>query len=440
MCGALLLGWLSDAQGRKPVLLLSFLGAAIGYHMASWAVGVGSIGLLLASRLPVGLAKQTVTATRAMISDITPADSSRSEALAKLFAWCSLGYAVGPLAGGLLADAAGSASPLPASICASIFVVLMPLGAWLLPETATLHAADATPQEPCVQPESIAIPQRSARRSRSPACRNASAVKALPREFRRVATSSANLPEGASAAARAGIEDKAGERLEGPPSALWAWVLLIGCTCSEAALTMLASTSLVLVSQHIGWSASRLGLYNSSWGVSSGALSLTLWPWLFRSGRLDDLSGLRIGVCSQLLLNGVMAAVLLSNDRLSGRTASSGGPIGDAVGAHAAASALWAVLPLGTVAVGMMRTLPASLLTKIAPSHRRGVVLGRLDAAGSLCRVCLPALAGLLSDRRGLWAAWAVQAGFCAVSIVLIELWAVAGTPPPLASAKVKTG
>ena len=237
VCGALLLGWLSDAQGRKPVLLLSFLGAAIGYHMASWAVGVGSIGLLLASRLPVGLAKQTVTATRAMISDITPADSSRSEALAKLFAWCSLGYAVGPLAGGLLADAAGSASPLPASICASIFVVLMPLGAWLLPETATLHAADATPQEPCVQPESIAIPQRSARRSRSPARRNASAVKALPREFRRVATSSANLPEGASAAARAGIEDKAGERLEGPPSALWAWVLLIGCTCSEAALT-----------------------------------------------------------------------------------------------------------------------------------------------------------------------------------------------------------
>ena len=37
--GALALGWLSDAYGRKVVLLLSLLGAAIGYGVAALAVG-----------------------------------------------------------------------------------------------------------------------------------------------------------------------------------------------------------------------------------------------------------------------------------------------------------------------------------------------------------------------------------------------------------------
>jgi hypothetical protein len=58
VAGALLLGWLSDAHGRKAVLLLSFMGAAAGYGMAAGAVAAASVPLLLLSRLPVGLAKQ----------------------------------------------------------------------------------------------------------------------------------------------------------------------------------------------------------------------------------------------------------------------------------------------------------------------------------------------------------------------------------------------
>ena len=94
--------------------------------------------LLLLSRLPVGLAKQTVTATRAVVSDLTPPDAGRSEALAKLFAGCSIGYAVGPYVGGLLADSAstGGANWLPALICASVFVALIPIVTILLPETS----------------------------------------------------------------------------------------------------------------------------------------------------------------------------------------------------------------------------------------------------------------------------------------------------------------
>ena len=141
--GSLALGWLLDARGRKVVLLLSFLGAALGYGLASVAVMQGSVTLLLLSRLPVGLAKQTVTATRAVVSDVT-SPAERSESLARLFAGCSLGYAIGPYLGGLLADGMGDASPAPALICAGIFVLLLPTVAWLLPETSQPGASSST--------------------------------------------------------------------------------------------------------------------------------------------------------------------------------------------------------------------------------------------------------------------------------------------------------
>lgn len=106
------------------------------------------------------------------------------------------------------------------------------------------------------------------------------------------------------------------------------------------------------------------------------------------------------------------------------------------------------VLPLGTVAVGLVRSIPASLLTAAAPPAERGqrasaghaaereaaavtgaaafplgAVLGRLDAAGSLCRVLLPPAAGALADGPGLWAAFAAQAALCLGSLACTEWW-----------------
>ena len=87
---------------------------------------------------------------------------------------------------------------------------------------------------------------------------------------------------------------------------------------------------------------------------------------------------------------------------------------------------LWACLILGTVAVGLLRTLPASLATKAAAPSRRGEVLGRLDAAGSACRVIAPAITGLLIDAAGLQAAFAAQAALCFVGIAILRVWAAA--------------
>ena len=66
--GASFLGRLSDTEGRRFVLILSCFGSALGYGIASVAA---TATVLVASRVPVGLAKQTVTVARAILADIS---------------------------------------------------------------------------------------------------------------------------------------------------------------------------------------------------------------------------------------------------------------------------------------------------------------------------------------------------------------------------------
>ena len=48
---------------------------------------------------------------------------------------------------------------------------------------------------------------------------------------------------------------------------------------------------------------------------------------------------------------------------------------------------LWACLPLYACAISLLRTGPASLVTKFAAAHVRGEALGMLDAASSVARL-----------------------------------------------------
>ena len=116
------------------MLLLNFTGAVVGYSLAIVARALESPGLLLLSRVPVGLCKQTLTVSRAVVADCTGADAGRSVWMARLGTALSLGYALGPFLGGHLAEHVHDAAP--AFVAVATFVLLVPAVALLMPETA----------------------------------------------------------------------------------------------------------------------------------------------------------------------------------------------------------------------------------------------------------------------------------------------------------------
>jgi MFS family permease len=134
LIGASMLGPLSDAHGRKKVLQLSTLGAIVGYATLYVAVfHVRSLWLLAASRIPIGFAKQTLTAGRAAISDCSAADK-RAGGLAKLGVATGIGFIIGPACGGILSSKFSKA--LPPQISVVLFLLELALITKFVPETA----------------------------------------------------------------------------------------------------------------------------------------------------------------------------------------------------------------------------------------------------------------------------------------------------------------
>ncbi len=93
-----LMGALSDAWGRKPVLLISQAGLGIDYLVMAFAP---NLGWLLAARIVAGILGATVTTANAYMADIsTPEDRSRN--FGYIGAAFGIGFIIGPLLGGVL--------------------------------------------------------------------------------------------------------------------------------------------------------------------------------------------------------------------------------------------------------------------------------------------------------------------------------------------------
>ncbi len=96
--GAPILGALSDAVGRRPVILLSNL--ALGFDYLLMAVAPG-VGWLLVGRAAGGLASSSFTAAFAYVADITDADR-RAAGFGVIGAAFAFGFIAGPVLGGML--------------------------------------------------------------------------------------------------------------------------------------------------------------------------------------------------------------------------------------------------------------------------------------------------------------------------------------------------
>lgn len=106
---------------------------------------------------------------------------------------------------------------------------------------------------------------------------------------------------------------------------------------------------------------------------------------------------------------------LLQSGRLTDRTACLAGTSLLALGAMSLARfgsswLLWVCLPCYVPAVSLLRTAPASLVTKIATPDVVGEALGILDACSSAARVATPLLCGVLYDALGPAAPFGLQA------------------------------
>src|SRR4051794_29418773 len=93
-----ILGKLSDRFGRRPVLIISLLGTAIGFLIMGWAP---SLPLLFVARIIDGASGGNISTAQAYIADIsTPENRSRS--MGVLGAAFGLGFTFGPMIGGIL--------------------------------------------------------------------------------------------------------------------------------------------------------------------------------------------------------------------------------------------------------------------------------------------------------------------------------------------------
>ncbi|HSU87100.1 MAG TPA: MFS transporter [Chthoniobacterales bacterium] len=123
-----LLGRLSDRVGRRPVLIVSLAGTALGFLIMGWAT---SLPLLFAARIIDGATGGNISTAQAYIADIsTPENRSRSMGI--IGAAFGLGFTFGPMIGGIMSRISYGAPFYFAAGLAAVNVVLL---YFILPES-----------------------------------------------------------------------------------------------------------------------------------------------------------------------------------------------------------------------------------------------------------------------------------------------------------------
>jgi MFS transporter, DHA1 family, tetracycline resistance protein len=100
-------GRLSDRIGRRPVLLISIAGSAVGF------LGIGfaqSFWWLLFARAFAGIMTSNLSVAQAYIADVTTQEN-RSRSMGLIGIAFGLGFVLGPFVGGELSGAYGTAAP-----------------------------------------------------------------------------------------------------------------------------------------------------------------------------------------------------------------------------------------------------------------------------------------------------------------------------------------
>jgi MFS transporter, DHA1 family, tetracycline resistance protein len=122
------IGGLSDAHGRRPVLLLSMAGFAGSMLVAAFAT---SLWMLFAGRVLAGITGASYSTATAYMTDVTPPER-RAQTFGLIGVAFGLGFIVGPAVGGLLG---GIDTRLPFLAAAALACLNMLFGIFRLPES-----------------------------------------------------------------------------------------------------------------------------------------------------------------------------------------------------------------------------------------------------------------------------------------------------------------
>lgn len=139
------LGRLSDRIGRRPVLILSLAGTAIGSLITGLA---GSLWVLFAGRVIDGVSGASVSVAQAAVTDVAPA-SERARLLGLLGAAFGIGFVAGPAIGAL---AALGGPHVPFFVAAGLAGANAAVAARRLPETRPVVPPARPAEAPGAEP------------------------------------------------------------------------------------------------------------------------------------------------------------------------------------------------------------------------------------------------------------------------------------------------
>jgi DHA1 family tetracycline resistance protein-like MFS transporter len=141
--GSPIWGNLSDRIGRKMVLIISQVGATIGWAMLAFAP---TLGWVFVARFVEGLSGGNISVTQAYVTDLVPPER-RGRAFAYIGATFSGGLIFGPAIGGLLVDRYGFSAPFLTAAALQLVTLLATI--FFLPESRSKGADEkpATPAE-----------------------------------------------------------------------------------------------------------------------------------------------------------------------------------------------------------------------------------------------------------------------------------------------------
>ncbi len=123
-----ILGKLSDRFGRRPILMLSLAGTAVGFALMGMA---HTLLLLFVARIIAGITGGNISIPQAYIADVTTPET-RSKWMGMIGAAFGLGFTFGPMIGGIMSRISYSA---PFYFAAALAVANVVLLYFILPES-----------------------------------------------------------------------------------------------------------------------------------------------------------------------------------------------------------------------------------------------------------------------------------------------------------------